>query len=1093
MPEATISIPRPEEKAPTIKLPTANGILAEPTKTPTTDYAIVAASGKFTTAASMEELWKLTERGNTLDISRESAIEAALGYGSLPKDSGSTAANLLGLNIETFAAMSTQERLVFAELAEALRKAGWTKDQLTAEPTGVFIAARQIFEDGAGRNGKDPSLAYLIPNKVSFHLNLRGPSEVVNTYCTSVYVAIHRAIQSMRTGECRQAIIGGVNVIAADEMAIIAASSSDALISKSGQTKSFSEDAAGFVRSEGVGIILLKPLTDAERDQDDILGVVKASAVYHGGKGFSLEAPSAKAIKTVIDQSLAKTDIPVDTIDYIEAHGIANPMADAIELSAINLAYRKHSNDPAKKWVIGTVKPTVGHPELAAGMASLLKVLKAFEHKRIPPIGGLGQINGELPNNHSLILPREGLAWTNGVHPRRAALNSYAVGGVNAHIVLQEYPSAKRKRRLTDQEQLVAVEPVAPPTPPAATVEPVDYREQILQFSAAIFELDPTTLDLDKSPLDYDFESIKVMAFIRRINEHFGLQVKMGDIFNLEDFASIFQLFEEAIAQRDKHTEELPSATESAAQHPLSEGQKGLWIIQEAEPETTIYNVPVALAVNKALDQVTFTAAVEELLKVHPILRSTFAIDERTGRLYQRTQSVSAFKVELVTLPANTSVKKLVEELANRPFDLATGAFRYYLIQDKRTQQSYVLFVIHHIVFDGTSVALLASELATILEGATSSAASGQDRAYFEFVDWEQQYLASNNGREDLTYWRERLTGPIEKIALPYDRLLNSQDQNELRSNGIERIALSAEEWDKLKAVAKSQRVNVSVFLLAAFKLLIYRLSNTQDIAIKLPTIGRPTERFERGIGYFVNLMLARTEVTGDLTFAELLRELRSAFIASIDHVNYPYARLLTELELAPGGHDDRFPVSFNYLNIFEELIATHHRGTVRFVEGVTQPNTEEYALEIIDRKDGVDILLKYQLGLFRASTIKRHLAYYQRILEQVMEHAEIAIKDINLLTPVEVAGLPEGQNDGQLPPVEASSVVALFEQQAQASPDRIALQLADHHMTFGELQAASDRVAHYLRTIHQIGSDDIVALQIAPGADLLIAIWGIL
>ena len=151
------------------------------------------------------------------------------------------------------------------------------------------------------------------------------------------------------------------------------------------------------------------------------------------------DRPNAKGIKETIKGCLAKSGLEADTIDYIDAHGIANPMADAIELSAIDAVYAQKAQATNKKWHISTIKPTVGHSELASGMASIIKVIKAFEHQTIPGIPGLDQVNGELNPNHSLILSKAASHWENGKHPRRAALNGYSVGGVNAHIILEEY------------------------------------------------------------------------------------------------------------------------------------------------------------------------------------------------------------------------------------------------------------------------------------------------------------------------------------------------------------------------------------------------------------------------------------------------------------------------------------------------------------------------------------------------------------------------------------------------------------------------------------------------------------------------------
>ena len=421
---------------------------------------------------------------------------------------------------------------------------------------------------------------------------------MVNTYCSSVYVGIHRAIQSLRHGECEQALVGGINIINPAYPTFKFGVGQDFdILSPTNTTKSFDDKANGFVRSEGAGLLFLKPLKKAEADGDKIVAVIKGSYVHHGGKNLAFEAPNAKGIKETIKGCLAKSGLEADTIDYIEAHGIANPMADAIELSAIDAVYAQKAQATNKKWHISTIKPTVGHSELASGMASIIKVIKAFEHQTIPGIPGLDQVNGELNPNHSLILSKAASPWENGKHPRRAALNGYSVGGVNAHIILEEYTGNVTKEKVFNPDRKDTTAIVIPVAPPKAKELQPTVRETILAFTYDIFNIRAEELNLDLSPIDYDFDSIKVTKFVRRLNAHYGIEVKLGQVISVDDFDTMFALFETAVAQKSVTTAvvEKEETVTTATRYPLSEGQKGLWIIQEAAPNSTAYNVPVAL------------------------------------------------------------------------------------------------------------------------------------------------------------------------------------------------------------------------------------------------------------------------------------------------------------------------------------------------------------------------------------------------------------------------------------------------------------------------------------------------------------------
>jgi len=436
-------------------------------------YAIVAAAGHFSAAETAENLWQHIQQRATLNLSAEEGIAST--YGKVKRRLATNSLSSLGLDPSILNDLSDQEQLIFEVLGVALDTYELPKTFLTAKPTGVFIGAQQTW---ATETSKTTNLAYLIPNKVSFHLNLEGPSEVINTYCTSAYVGIHRAIQSIQAGECEQAIVGGVNVISSKEMELTASTTFGDLLSQTGNTKSFCSDAGGFVRSEGAGIILLQPLEVAEQVGHKILGVIKASSVYHGGKGFSLEAPSAKSIKKVIARSLAQ----------------------------------KASQDPNKKWHVGSIKPSIGHCELASGMASLIKVLKAFEHKTIPGIPGLDQVNTELPPNHSLILTGENSYWENGKHPRRSSTNRVA----DFEVPVQDLSSNSNSTLAIDQSSPILstdrVEVVL--NKKDIVVDP--FRAKFLSLAKATFNI---AINPNHSPIDYDFDSVKVIRFVRRVNE----------------------------------------------------------------------------------------------------------------------------------------------------------------------------------------------------------------------------------------------------------------------------------------------------------------------------------------------------------------------------------------------------------------------------------------------------------------------------------------------------------------------------------------------------------------------------------------------
>ncbi|AKJ29421.1 beta-ketoacyl synthase N-terminal-like domain-containing protein [Caldimonas brevitalea] len=355
--------------------------------------------------------------------------------------------------------MSPEQRLLLMSVWNAVEDAGYTPKTLAAAPTGVFIATSPSeYQPPPAPAGEDrppllaaPSLS-MIPNRISYLLNLQGPSEFCETTCSSSLVALHRAVQSIRLGECEQAIVGGVNLVLSP--AGYAGMEAVNMLSPDGRVQPFQPGAAGTVRSEGVASVLLKPLRRALADHDFVYAVVKGTAVAHGGRGVSLTAPNILGMKTAMQQAYRRAGIDPRTVSYIEAHGMASVLADSAEIGAFKAALQTLASEAPRPLAgggdapayIGTLKPCIGHAEVVSGMAALIKVVLAMRHQTIPAIAGFTQLHEAISVADSrLKMAVENLPWDRLTDPRgqalprRASINSYGIGGVNAHAVLEEY------------------------------------------------------------------------------------------------------------------------------------------------------------------------------------------------------------------------------------------------------------------------------------------------------------------------------------------------------------------------------------------------------------------------------------------------------------------------------------------------------------------------------------------------------------------------------------------------------------------------------------------------------------------------------
>lgn len=358
--------------------------------------------------------------------------------------------------------MDPQQRLFLETAWKTFEDAGYDPLTLSDNKIGVFagvefseyqrlISKEQKDFHGFVATGNSPSL---IANRVSYFFNLQGPSEAVATACSSSLVAIHRAIQSLRNGECSMALAGGVSLILDPDTVVI--TSEMGALSPEGRCKTFDEAANGYVKGEGVGSLLLKPLTQAQQDGDFIYAVIKGSAVNHGGKPQSLTAPNALAQSEVIVNAYRQRQLDPNQVNYIETHGTGTSLGDPVEIEGLKLAFTELNRSNPQPIGLGSVKTNIGHLEPASGIASVIKLILALKHETLPGIVHLQKINPHIRLADSpFYIVEKNQPWLRQYShdgkelPLAAGVSSFGFGGTNAHLVIEE----GRPYQLVSEEQ----------------------------------------------------------------------------------------------------------------------------------------------------------------------------------------------------------------------------------------------------------------------------------------------------------------------------------------------------------------------------------------------------------------------------------------------------------------------------------------------------------------------------------------------------------------------------------------------------------------------------------------------------------------
>lgn len=378
-------------------------------------------------------------------------------WGGFLADVAGFDAPFFGISRREAASMDPQQRMLLEMSWEAIEDAGQSPRRLSGSDTGVFMGlATSDYHSLLAERGEENIDTYfatgtcfsIAAGRISYALGLNGPNIAIDTACSSSLVAVHMACQSLRMRDCRLALAGGVNAILRPEVSI--ALSRAHTMASDGRCKTFDSRADGFVRGEGGGIVLLKRLSDAIGDRDNIRAVLRASAINQDGRSSGITAPSGGAQERVIRQALANGGLSPLEIDYVEAHGTGTALGDPIEAHA--LAAVLGGRTPETPLVVGSLKTNIGHLEAAAGVVGLIKTVLALQNQSIPPHLHFQQLNPHIDwGGAPVTIPSQAMAWPRGERPRRAGVSSFGFSGTNSHVIVEESPVAPAPQREGDR------------------------------------------------------------------------------------------------------------------------------------------------------------------------------------------------------------------------------------------------------------------------------------------------------------------------------------------------------------------------------------------------------------------------------------------------------------------------------------------------------------------------------------------------------------------------------------------------------------------------------------------------------------------
>ncbi|MEJ1929855.1 amino acid adenylation domain-containing protein, partial [Nostoc sp. NIES-2111] len=569
-----------------------------------------------------------------------------------------------------------------------------------------------------------------------------------------------------------------------------------------------------------------------------------------------------------------------------------------------------------------------------------------------------------------------------------------------------------------------------------------------------------------------------------------GVTLSVADFF---DGAGIAELTAQILDEiNNKLTSKyLPiSKVETATnQHPLTFTQQQLWFINQLQPGTATYNIPVAIHLTGNLNVPALVRSLNEIIQRHDILRTSFEVVD--GEPIQKVVDAIAFtlpKVDLRHLPdeqQQAEAQKLSLQEAQSSFDLGQAPLLRAKLLHLQAE-SILLINLHHLISDGWSIKVLVQELSTIYQAFADDKQAQLSQLpvqYTDFVYWQRNCLQSEVIDKDLAYWKQQLGGNLLVLQLPTDR---PRPPLQTFRGAQQKFVLSQQLTQAIKQLSQTEGVTLFMTLLAAFQTLLYRYTGQEDILVGSPIANRNRAELEQLIGCFVNTLVLRTNQEGNPTFTELLGRVRKVAIEAYTHQDLPFEKLVEILQ----PHRD---LSYNPLFQVMFVLQSPATNSIWKTEEIETGTAKfDLLLSIIDSEEGLTGTLEYNTDLFHTSTISRMVGHFQTLLEGVVSDPHQHIAALPILTPAERQTLLVEWNNTQVDYPQKACIHHLFEAQVEKTPDAVALIFADQQLTYRELNNRANQLAHHLQNLG-VKPETLVGICMERSLEMVVGILAIM
>ncbi|MEH2411060.1 amino acid adenylation domain-containing protein [Nostoc sp.] len=595
---------------------------------------------------------------------------------------------------------------------------------------------------------------------------------------------------------------------------------------------------------------------------------------------------------------------------------------------------------------------------------------------------------------------------------------------------------------------------------------------------------------------DLGGHSLLATQVVSQVREAFQVDLRLRSLFETPTVAGLAELIETAVRAGQNSATTAIERVKREGELALSFAQHRLWFLDQLEPGNPFYNVSSALLLKGLLNVPVLEQSFNEIVRRHESLRTSFAsANGQPVQVIASTLNITLPIVDLQALPLDkreAEVRQLAKLHARYSFDLTQSPLLKSSLLRLKEDEHILLFTIHHIIADGWSAGLLVNEVAALYESFSHGKLSPLPELPIQYVDfaaWQRQWLQAEVLQSQISYWKKHLEGAPAVLELPTDY---PRPAVQTFQGGSYSFELSVELSQALKKLSQHQGSTLFMTLLAAFQTLLWRYTGSEDIVIGSPIANRNCAQIEGLIGFFVNTLVLRTNFAGNPTFEELLARVREVALGAYAHQDLPFEQLVEELQPPRNlSHTPLFQVMFALQNAPMSALELpglslsplkSNSGTAKF----------DMTLDMTETAQGLVGILEYDTDLFESSTISRMAGHLQTLLQGIVDNSQQLVSELPLLTEPEWQNLLIEWNDTQLEYPQHQCIHQLFEAQVELTPDAVALVFESEQLTYCELNARTNQLAHHLQLLG-VRPEVLVGICVERSLSMVIGLLAIL